>query len=68
MTNYTKQDKDNEEHTQTSRLIVDPPSGWKYGFPKELKPGVKMEDLLRESGYPEKDIEFACKYYRYWYK
>jgi len=50
------------------KLIVDPPSGWRYGFPKELKPGVNYEDLLRESGYPEKDIKFALTYSRSWHE
>ena len=47
---------------------VDPPSGWRYGFPKvwdsELHPNV-AEWLLR-SGYPAKDIKFACGYLRMW--
>lgn len=47
-------------------VFIDPPSGWKYGFPKELPPDKKAEDLLRESGYPEKDIEFALQYCRHW--
>lgn len=54
--------------SQINKLIVDPPSGWRYGFPKELKPGVKYEDLLLQSGYPEKEIEFAVKYSRSWYE
>jgi sulfur carrier protein ThiS len=48
------------------KTIVDPPSGWKFGAPWELPEGKKYEDLLREKGYPEKDIEFALQYSRYW--
>lgn len=48
------------------RIIVDPPSGWKFGFPKELRPDESYEELLRNSGYPEKDIEFAMSYTRSW--
>jgi sulfur carrier protein ThiS len=48
------------------KLIVDPPSGHRHGFPCELPEGKKYEDLLREKGYPEKDIEFALQYSRYW--
>lgn len=48
------------------RIIVDPPSGWKYGFPMELPEGKTMRDLLRESDYPEKDIEFALDNIRVW--
>jgi len=48
--------------------MVDPPSGWKYGFPMpydEEKDGP-LEDFLRSKGYPEKDIDFACSYVRVW--
>jgi len=48
------------------KVFVDPPSGWKYGFPKELKNGESYEELLKQSGYPEKDIEFALKHSRFW--
>lgn len=61
-------------------LIVDPPMGWMYGFPKTLK---KLEsdqdchfayaemlesyrDLLKLSKYPEEDMEFALARSRYW--
>lgn len=44
------------------KIFVDPPSGWRYGFPKELKPGESYEELLRKSGYPEKDIQFALQW------
>jgi hypothetical protein len=50
------------------KTIIDPPSGWKYGFPKpydEEKDGP-IEEFLRTSGYPEKDIEFALKHMRAW--
>lgn len=46
--------------------MVDPPSGHRYGFPKELKDGVSYKELLEKSGYPEKDIEFAMQYSRFW--
>lgn len=48
------------------KIMVDPPGGWKYGFPKELKPDQSYEDLLRKSGYPEKDIKLALQYSRQW--
>ena len=50
------------------KRMVDPPSGWKYGFPKELPKGKKYEELLIESGYPKEDVEFAMKYSRQWYE
>lgn len=50
---------------------IDPPSGWRYGFPKTVPPGyLKSETLMRmwlqQEGYPEKDIELALNYSRYW--
>jgi hypothetical protein len=53
------------------RHMIDPPSGWKYGFPKELPPGV--EDTLAwlvENGYPQAEIDrmgdnFYCGH---WYR
>ena len=50
----------------SKRLIVDPPSGWRYGFPCELPEGKDYVELLREHNYPEKDIELALKYTRQW--
>lgn len=44
--------------------MVDPPSGWKYGFPAPLKEDYKQQ--LLDAGYPEKDIELALTYSRYW--
>ncbi len=45
-------------------MTFDPPNGAKYGFPKEIKESDDIEKILRESGYPEKDIEYAIKYGR----
>lgn len=47
--------------------IVDPPSGWAYGFPKPLPDDVTdLEKWLIEQGYPEEDAEFGARYCRYW--
>ena len=48
------------------KTMIDPPSGWKYGFPCELKEGEDVEELLRKHNYPEKDIAFAMQYMRVW--
>ena len=48
-------------------MVIDPPSGWKYGFPKHLPDGKDYEELLRESGYLEKDIDYAIKHSRMWF-
>ncbi|HET9285751.1 MAG TPA: hypothetical protein VFR24_27690 [Candidatus Angelobacter sp.] len=49
-------------------MLYDPPSGWKYGFPKEYKPlkGESLEDTLRRDGYPEHEIALGMvKYCRF---
>ena len=49
-----------------TKIIVDPPFGYLYGFPMELPDGKNYKELLKENGYPEKDIEFAMKHTRQW--
>jgi hypothetical protein len=50
--------------------LCDPPSGWRYGFPKPLPDSVntkeEIKDWLIKEGYPEKDIPLAMKHSRYW--
>lgn len=38
--------------------MYDPPSGWRYGFPKPYKPlpSENLADTLRRDGYPAKEI------------
>jgi hypothetical protein len=38
---------------------IDPPSGWKYGFPKpfEAAPGQEINDWLINNGYPQSEID-----------
>lgn len=52
------------------KKIIDPPSGWKYGFPKEIPSNVITEEDFKKwfikSGYPEKEVDFALKYSRVW--
>jgi hypothetical protein len=51
--------------------MIDPPSGWKYGFPKVLPDDVEnvLEWLVSE-GYPQSEIDACGKnfYCRYWEK
>ena len=54
-------------------LMIDPPSGWQYGFPKPVHEEFHTlgEDFdlgrwLISEGYPEKDVELALKHSRYW--
>lgn len=46
--------------------LIDPPTGWRYGFPKEfiLNEHKTFRNLLLTSGYPEKDIDFALQHLR----
>jgi hypothetical protein len=39
--------------------MIDPPSGWKYGFPKPFdpKPGQGMLEWLAANGYPQQEID-----------
>lgn len=51
-------------------LIIDPPSGWRYGFPKPVPQEILVDNELLtiwliEQGYPEKDVPIALKYSRY---
>jgi len=47
------------------KVMVDPPEGWRYGFPVMLD--LEKEtyvDLLARMGYP--DLPLALKYSRFW--
>lgn len=53
------------------QMVIDPPSGWLYGFPKAVPDGVlKSDSLLRiwllGNGYPGELMEAAMKHSRYW--
>jgi hypothetical protein len=55
------------------QTIIDPPSGWQYGFPKPIPVGcLKSDSLLRiwllDQGYPANMLELALKHSRYWSK
>ena len=50
--------------------MCDPPSGWKYGFPKPIPDSVgkNITEWLLSEGYPQSEIN-ACGdhfYVRYW--
>lgn len=49
----------------TGRIWVDPPSGWRYGFPKIYDPDKDgdMTEWLAAQGYPE---EGEPSYVRCW--
>jgi len=53
-------------------LVVDPPGGWKYGFPKvcPLSPTATEEDFNRwylSEGYPKSEIK-NINWGRSWYQ
>jgi hypothetical protein len=52
--------------------MVDPPSGWKYGFPKALPDdypeGESIIPWLISEGYPQEEVDkmpnhFYCRYW-----
>ncbi|MBL4864778.1 MAG: hypothetical protein JKY67_00190 [Pseudomonadales bacterium] len=45
---------------------VDPPSGWRYGFPRIKECNTPTSEWLIENGYPEKEVSFACENCRSW--
>ena len=39
-------------------LYIDPPSGWKYGFPKRTdKPPEDTNKWLVDNGYPQSEVD-----------
>lgn len=49
--------------------MIDPPSGWKYGFPKVLPEGVEDAMVwLLENGYPQAEVDACGKHFycRHW--
>lgn len=49
--------------------IYDPPSGWRYGFPRQYKPRTSetLEQTLLRDGYPQQELDWgAAKYVRFW--
>lgn len=47
-------------------MWIDPPSGWKYGFPKVKTCDMPMYDWLRGNGYPQSEFneDNTLPYYR----
>lgn len=57
---------DQEFESYAVGKLIDPPTGWLYGFPKVYnpEPGENLEMFLARNHYPLKDISFAMKYMR----
>lgn len=51
-------------------LMIDPPSGWRYGFPKEYPGTIDTDEELKTwllaEGYPLHLMDQAVNYSRYW--
>lgn len=53
-----------------AQMWVDPPGGWRYGFPKKIPDGViNQREWMIAEGYPKEVMDsygdsFFC---RYWY-
>jgi len=40
------------------KVLIDPPEGWKYGFPKEWDgEDMELQDWLVNNGYPDALID-----------
>ena len=53
--------------------MCDPPSGWKYGFPKAVPENLKDEDFMAwlvSEGYPQKEIDSLGEFFftRSWHE
>jgi hypothetical protein len=51
--------------------MCDPPSGWRYGFPKVVPEGIEnLNEWLVSEGYPQKEIDSYGQYFytRSWYE
>lgn len=51
------------------RIMIDPPEGWRYGFPKEYDRDPEQEtqeNWFIRNGYPVAMVELALKYSRMW--
>lgn len=63
---YMKNNPD--ENLMSKVTFIDPPNGWKYGFPKilSIEDSLNIREFLLKHGYPENRIDFALKYCRMW--
>ena len=68
---FDKARKIAKELDKPKRKMIDPPSGWKYGFPKEIPEEVdNTRQWLLDNGYPQHEID-ACGdsfFVRGWYQ
>ena len=51
-----------------TKFWVDPPSGWRYGFPKvydAIHDNANIFEWIIEQGYPRKEAESYGKHFNY---
>jgi hypothetical protein len=48
---------------QQMKMWIDPPSGWKYGFPKVWEGNGNMTEWLLSEGYPQQEIDSCGDYF-----
>jgi hypothetical protein len=51
--------------------MIDPPSGWRFGFPKAIPDDVEFGNYIKwmvENGYPQSEVDKYGEYfiYRIW--
>ena len=61
------------ENFAEDRLVVDPPSGWRYGFPKpyfknNIGSTEELNQWLVREGYPQREIDSMGDFFpvRFW--
>lgn len=54
--------------TGTNVTWIDPPEGWRYGFPRpyDPAPGETFDEWFLRMGYPKAKLHLARGYSRYW--
>ena len=60
--------KPSQPDLDPDRLMIDPPSGWRYGFPKRIprEHQHRATEWMIEQGYPRHLTEGSHFYVRYW--
>ena len=50
-----------------TKIMIDPPEGWRYGFPKQLPDDVHdIRAWFIQEGYPDYMVELALEYSNCW--
>lgn len=47
-------------------MWINPPDGFKYGFPKVWDRTTTIQEWLIENGYPENQVDFAVNNIQWW--